>query len=80
MTTEINMTLTQAIDRSRSHNERVSVEVAAADISEVLAELGSLYDGEIDSAQENDGTHDVWGYQADAPEGEMDWRLCVTIT
>lgn len=71
--------LQSAIDRSRSHNETASVRLEARDISDVLAELGSLYDGEIDSARENDGSYDVWGWTEGMAEGEMDWRLNVTI-
>lgn len=72
--------LTEAIARSRSHNEIVRVEVEAANISEVLAELATIYDGEIDDSQENDGTYGVWGWTEDMAEGEMDWRLNVTLT
>ena len=68
--------LKAAIARSVSHNERVAIEVEAADITDVLAELGTITDVEIDSAQENDGSYDVWG----AGEGDdMAWRLCVTL-
>lgn len=73
------MTLQQAIDRSRSHNERVSVEFAG-ERSELMVALDGLYNGEIDDATENDGTIDVWGWTEDMPEGEMDWRLCVTLS
>lgn len=68
--------LKTAIARSRSHNEIVSIEVEAADISEVLAELGSIYDGEIDNAQENDGSYGVWSV---GDEDGDDWRLLVTV-
>lgn len=70
--------LQSAIDRSISHNEIASVRLEARDISEVLAELGSLYDGEIDSARENDGSYDVWGYP-EGTENETDWRLNVQL-
>ena len=75
----MNATLREAIDRSSSHNEIVAVEFAG-DSSDLIAALNALYDGEIDDARENDGTIDVWGYSAHAPEGEMDWRLRVTLT
>lgn len=80
------MTLQQAIDRSRSHNESVSVEYAvegATKIDRTVAlemALSDIYDGEIDSANENDGTIDVWGWTEGMAEGEMDWRLKVTLT
>lgn len=73
------MTLQQAIERSRSHNERVRVEFAG-DRSGLMVALDGLYDGEIDDAPELDGAIDVWGWTEDMAEGEMDWRLCVTLT
>lgn len=79
-TTQTQTILADAISRSRTQNERVSVEIEAGDISDVLAELASLCDGEIDSTTENDGSHDVWGWTEGMADGEMDWRLCVTLT
>jgi hypothetical protein len=77
---ETEMTLLQqAIDRSRTHTERVSVEFDG-DKSDLMVALAGLYDGEIDDATENDGTVDVWGWTEEMAEGEMDWRLCVTLT
>jgi len=73
------MKLQQAIDRSRSHNERVHVEFRG-DRTDLMVALDGLYDGEIDDAEENNGTIDVWGWTEDMAEGEMDWRLCVTLT
>jgi len=74
------MTLRQAIDRSRSHNEIVSIEYAATDSTELELALGDIYDGQIDSACENDGAIDVWGWTEEMADGEMDWRLRVTLT
>lgn len=74
------MTLQQAIDRSRSHNESVSVELVGDDQTDIETALHAIYDGEIDSAKENDGTIDVWGWTEGMAEGEMDWRLKVTLT
>lgn len=80
------MTLQQAIDRSRSHNESVSVEFAAEGATKIdrtvalEMALADIYDGEIDSANENDGTIDVWGWTEDMADGEMEWRLKVTLT
>lgn len=71
--------LTAAIARSRSHNEIVSIEIEAKDISEVLADLAAIYDGEIDDARENDGTYGAWGWTEDMAEGEMDWRLNIRL-
>lgn len=75
----MNSVLAQAIERSRSHTEIVTVEWDGGDEATLVAELHSLYDGEVDSARENDGTIDVWGYRAEAPEGEMEWRLRVAL-
>lgn len=75
----------EAIERSRSHNEIVHVQVPSkhsdrdADAAMLQGTLGAEYDGEIDSAWENDGSLDIWGYDEDAPAGEMDWRLKVTF-
>lgn len=72
------MTLTEAIDRSKSHDERASVEFVG-DESDLLVALDQLHDGEIDSVRENDGEIDVWGWTDETPENEMDWRLIVTL-
>lgn len=71
--------LENAIAKSRSQNEIVHVEIAASDISEVIAALNSLYDGEIDSSTENDGSEGIWGWTDDMAEGQMDWRINVTL-
>lgn len=80
MTAETQEIIINAIARSRSHNEIVSIEIEAADISEVLAEMAALYEGEIDDSRENSGAYDIWGYTDDMAEGEMDWRLKVTLS
>jgi len=74
MTTE----LKRAIDRSQNHNEIVIVDYDGSR-EDLMVALDGFYDGEIDDAQENDGTIDVWGYDADAPEGEMEWRIKVRL-
>jgi hypothetical protein len=71
--------LENAIARSQSHNEIVNVEIVASDISEVIAELNAIYDGEIDSSTENDGSEGIWGWTEDMAEGQMDWRINVTL-
>jgi hypothetical protein len=63
------MNLTEAIDRSRNHDEIVHVEYAG-DLYDLLDEIDDL-DGEAEHA-ENGGTVDIWS-------GD-DWRLCVTLT
>lgn len=74
-------TLTEAIDRSKSHNERVNVEFVG-DCAQLLAELNQHIDSdtmEIDCATENDGSIDVWAYNPETNDGSMIWRLCVTL-
>jgi hypothetical protein len=75
------MTLTDAISRSQSHNERVDAEFTG-DCAALLAELDQHIDSdtiEIDCATENDGSIDVWAYSPEANDGSMIWRLCVTL-
>lgn len=72
-------TLQDAIDRSISHNERVHC-TFEGDHSDLMVALDAIYyDGEIDSATENTGEIDVWGWQDGMANGEMEWRLCVTL-
>ena len=79
-TTEINTAqLKTAIAESRRTNTIISVEVAAEDISDVLAELNAVWDGEVDDARIDGTTHDVWGWTDETADGEQDWRLHVTI-
>jgi hypothetical protein len=75
------MTITEAISRSQSHNERVDAEFAG-DCAELLAELNQHIDSdtmEIDYATENDGSIDVWAFNPETNDGSMIWRLCVTL-
>lgn len=69
--------LSSAIARSSSHNEIMSCEFSGTH-AELLVELAGIYDGEIDSVVV-DGTIDVWGFSGSTPEGDMDWRLSVTL-
>lgn len=80
------MTLTEARERSESHNEIVAVDYESrhanrdADAAMIQGHLQAFYDGEIDSTWENDGTLDIWGYQEETEgQGDMDWRLRVTL-
>ena len=73
--------ITEAISRSQSHNERVDVEFAGTR-EDLLVELDAHIDSdtqEIDSADENDGTVDVWAFDPQANDSSMIWRLCVTL-
>ena len=75
------MTMTEAIERSRTHNARVDAEFSG-DCSSLLAELNQHIDSdthEIDCAEENDGSIDVWAYDPETDDGSMIWRLCVTL-
>ena len=73
MTTE----LQSAISRSISHNEIVHCEWDGGGEAALVAELSSIFEGDVESVRENDGTIDVWGCgDADV----MDWRLRVTLT
>ena len=74
------MDIYDAFARSGSHTEIVACEYAGGDDCNLVADLAAMYDGEIDHVRDNDGTIDVWGFREDAPEGEMDWRLKVTLT
>ena len=74
------MTLLEAIERSISQTEIVHLEWDGGDEATLVAELYAIHDGDVDSVRLDDGTIDVWGFREDAPEGDMDWRLCVTLT
>ena len=72
--------LQQAINRSVSHDEIVSCVWNGGDESDLIAELATLYEGEIFAAKENDGTIDVWGTQPSDFEDLTAWRLRVELT
>jgi len=76
---EMQSILRQAIDRSRSYDEIVHVEIDTNDIDAVLAELASIYDGDIDSVALDDGSADIWIWQYDGPADTSDWRLRVKL-
>jgi len=68
-----------AMDRSSSHNEIVHVTITA-DSGDALTAINSLVECETDYAivdYEGIDTMDVWGYEEDAPQGEMLWRLTI---
>lgn len=79
------MTLKEAREQSQRQNDIVAIEWRSrhnnrdADAAMAQGYLGAEYDGEIDSAWENDGSLDIWGYQEDAPDGQMDWRLRISF-
>ena len=68
--------INEAITRSESHNEIVAVDYDGT-LDGLLDEL-SHCECEVDHETADDYV-DVWGYEVDAPEGEMNWRLRVTL-
>ncbi len=73
----MNAVIRQAISDSIRENRIVSVVFDRGDISECVADINEVFDGEIDYARENDSSYDVWGWTDDTPEDEQDWRLNV---
>ena len=68
----------EAIDRSISHTECVSITVEAT-ICEVIAAIESVtVDTEVDYVKNGD-IYDVWGWTEATASNEQDWRLNVTI-
>lgn len=68
----------EAIDRSISHTECVSITLEAT-ICEVMAAIESVTaDTEVDYVKNGD-IHDVWGWTEATPSNKQDWRLSVTI-
>lgn len=76
---DLEQELSRAVERSRSHNEIVRIEVADTDAArQALCELYSAT-LEVEWVRLGDGSVDVYGYHVDAPEGEMVWRLHLTL-
>ena len=70
----------QAIERSISHNEIVSVTIDG-DYDDAIAAIESLIDydtTEADHVLLDGNSLDVWSAEIDAPDGEMLWRLAIT--
>lgn len=68
-----------AINRSISHNEIVHLTIDG-DSGDALEAVSLLTDCETDSVfydREGVDELDVWGFDPDAPAGEMLWRLNV---
>lgn len=73
--------LQSAVGRSMSHNEIARCEYSGT-LRAMMAELRGMIDPaceEIDHAEIEPGDVDVWCFSPDAPEGEMIWRLRVTL-
>ncbi len=76
-------TLRDAVSRSISHDETVTVTVEGMDSGDVLVALDTLIDSDTDEIDYTMIDHqgvdrmDVW---ASRPEGEMIWRLDVRFS
>lgn len=70
--------ISQAIDLSVHENRIVHIEIHGESIEDVMADIASVYEGDVDHATENDGSHDVWGWPGG--DSEMEWRLKITLT
>ena len=76
----MNDQIKQAIGRSISHNEIVSVTIAG-NVDDAIAAIESLIDygtTETDHVLIDGNRLDVWAAEIDAPDGEMLWRLAIT--
>ena len=68
----------EAIDRSVSHTECVSITVEDT-ICRVMAAIEAVtVETEVDYVKNGD-IYDVWGWTEATAAGEQDWRLNVTI-
>ena len=72
------MTLSEAIELSEKNNEIVKVDFDGT-FQEMIAVLKDAHTGYTDWAEEADYSVGVWGWTADTPENDMDWRIRVTI-
>lgn len=68
------VTINQAIERSRSNNEIVTLEWDAGAINDVVGYISSAYNGETDHVTNGDIT-EIWGWMEEQREGEMDFRI-----
>jgi inactivated superfamily I helicase len=78
-TAAIAKTLQAAIHSSESLDEITHIELDC-DSEAALSEIQSLVDCEVDSVMIDDNVMDVWGFEEDAPNGEMLWRLSILFT
>jgi hypothetical protein len=81
-TTQIEKTIAAAIARSESHNEIAKIEIDD-DSNTALDAIRNLVECEIDHTDREDSNGrymlDVWGFDEDAPAGEMLWRLAISF-
>ena len=79
MTTSTATKLKAAIDHSELNNEIVHITIDG-DSGDALTAINTLVDCETDYAMadhEGVDTMDVWGFDEDAPAGQMRWRLAI---
>ena len=79
--TQIETTIAAAIARSQSHNEIAKLEIDG-DSGDALAAIRTLVECETDFSmcdREGKDTLDVWGFDEDAPAGEVLWRLAISF-
>ena len=74
----MNAAIRQAISDSIREDRTVEADYDG-DISDCIADIGEVFDGDVDYAQENDGSYDVWGWTEETPDGKQDWRLTVRV-
>ena len=70
--------ISQAIDLSVHENRIVYIETQGESIEYIMADIASVYEGDLDHATENDGSYDIWGWPGG--DSEMEWRINVTLT
>lgn len=68
-----------AIESSRKHSRIESIDWTGTEQSLHESIAAAWIAGETDSATEEGGVLDIWGWTDKTPEGEQDWRLRVTI-
>jgi len=78
MNTFIESEIQSAIDRSISHDENVHLEIDGS-FDDVMVAIDSLADCEFDYAMISKNVIDIWGFDEDAKNGEMIWRLCISL-
>ena len=74
--------ITNAIDRSESHNEIVAIKIDG-DSRDALAAIAAITDCETDynmSDYQGEDRLDIWGYNPADKDGDMIWRLNITFT
>ena len=79
---ELEVKIKKAINRSISHNESVRLDVDGEGV-DALAAIDAIEECEVDYLMadcEGIDTLDVWGFDPEATQGEMIWRLDIRFT